>query len=53
MVIEKQFIGRDKNGNLQLITKTKSNKYFLLSYTNELGFSEVTKEEVKGYLKRV
>lgn len=47
MEIKKQFIGRDKNGNLQLIAKTKSNKYFLLSYTNELGFSEITKEEFK------
>lgn len=53
MKIKKQFIGKDKNGNLQLIVKTKSNKYFLLDYTNMLGFSEITKKVFKEHLNRV
>lgn len=44
MEIEHQFIGRDDRGNLLLLVETHTSKFFILNYTNELGFDEITKE---------
>ncbi len=49
MKIKNQFIGRDENGNLQLIVECNS-KFFILTHTNALGFDEITKETFLKYI---
>lgn len=52
MKIKNQFIGRDNYGNLQLIIETNS-KFFMLNYTNALGFQEISKDEFLKYVNKV
>jgi len=53
MEIEHQFIGRDDRGNLLLLVETYTSKFFILNYTNELGFDEITKEVFIKYLNQL
>lgn len=51
MKIKQQFIGKDKYKNLQLLVETEDKEYFILRYTNELGFDKITEETFLKYIK--
>ncbi len=48
--IEKQYIGKDENNNLQLVVKAKGQRYFILRHTNALGCDEITQKEFLKYI---
>ncbi len=43
----------DDRGNLLLLVETYTSKFFILNYTNELGFDEITKEVFIKYLNQL